>query len=647
MPELTKTRAQLPPDQEAIWLKCRHPTGTFVEFEKHDIEQSIAARFEQIAARYPRNIAVRTEHRSITYDELNRAANRVSHTILTKHGDGNEPVIVLFEHGIPVIIAILGALKAGKIYVPLDPAFPQDRISLIVEDCQAKLLLTNTQNLGFASALDGGGGDWLNIDAIDNAIADDNLNLVLSPDVLASIMYTSGSTGRPKGVVQNHLGILHRAMIYTNMLRVSPSDRLTLLHSASFGSSIHHFFSSLLNGATLYPFESPLGAGLPLARWLMREQISIYHSVPSLFRQLTGALNGAEEFPFLRAISLTGAPISADDVALYKNHFSAECILVHLMGATEAGWIRRYAIDKTTPVALGTVPVGFPIEEKTVSLVDDNGAEPHYGETGEIAVRSRYLAVGYWNKPELTAEKFISPPAGNGERIYLTGDSGRFTEDDCLFHAGRKDFLVKVRGFRIETGEVESALRALENVNEAAVIATPDRNAESQLIAYVVPKDDSPLSPTTLRRMLREKLPDYMIPPIFVMLTTLPLTANGKVDRKALPDPGNARPQIETTYMAPATAVEKSLAQIWAEVLDLSAVGIHDDFVELGGHSLLATRIIGKINETFGIEVSMRSLLDVATVAGLASLVAGLCASKEKRQTGDGASANDEEISEI
>jgi acyl carrier protein len=232
-------------------------------------------------------------------------------------------------------------------------------------------------------------------------------------------------------------------------------------------------------------------------------------------------------------------------------------------------------------------------------------------------------------------------------RRYLTGDIGYLMPDGCLVHMGRKDFLVKIRGFRVETGEVESALRALQEIKQAVVVVGADGTGEKRLVAYVVPERDSLVTPMALRRRLNEKLPDYMVPQTFVMLNELPLTANGKIDRNALPDPGTSRPQLETPYEAPGTAVEMSLVKIWADVLNLSTVGIRDDFVALGGHSLLAARIVAKINEVFGIEVSIRSLLDVSTVAGLAGLVNALIESKKNAERIAGRAAIDEESGEL
>jgi amino acid adenylation domain-containing protein len=634
-------------DQDAIHQRCFHPTGAFVEFGREEIEQSIAARFEKIARLYPDRTAVKMGQQRLTYDELNRAANRLARAILALRGEGNEPVVLLFEPGIRPIVAILGLLKAGKIYVPLDPSFPRDRIRTILEDCDSKLFVTDRRGSTFLNQRGESGVEALDIEAIDSAIPDGDLRLPLPPDLRASIMYTSGSTGRPKGVVQNHLGILHRAMVYTNMLHVCASDRLTLLHSCSFGSSIHHLFSSLLNGAALFPFEARVDGGISLARWLKQEEMTIYHSVPSLFRQCMEAVTGHETFSALRAISLTGASISAQDVALYKKHFPESCVLVHLMGATEAGWIRRYFIDHAGSVEHGTVPVGFPIEDKAVLLLNDEGVETEQGEAGEIAIRSRYLAVGYWNRPDLTREKFVAPPDAADEQIYLTGDMGRLSVDGCLSHLGRKDFLVKVRGFRVEMGEIESAISALAQVKEAVVVAADDGNEEKRLLAYVVPERDAQVSSTSLRRLLKDELPDYMIPQTFVTLAALPLTANGKIDRRSLPDPGTLRPQLDTPYEAPKTAVEESLARIWGDVLDLCAVGIRDNFFELGGSSLSAARIVAKVNETFGIELSLRNFMDVPHIAGMAGIVILLRGSKDSAGIEFPDRAVDEEIGEL
>lgn len=268
------------------------------------------------------------------------------------------------------------------------------------------------------------------------------------------------------------------------------------------------------------------------------------------------------------------------------------------------------------------------------------------GQHGEIAVRSRFLSPGYWRQPELTAAKFIADAADPSLRTYHTGDLGYLEPDGCLVHLGRKDFQVKVRGFRVETGEVETALRGLEGVKDAAVIAAPDGAGETRLIAYVVRREHAPLGPPALSRLLRDRIPHFMIPAAFVFLEALPLTSNGKIDRRALSDPPDARPQIDTEYVAPRNPLEATLAKIWAEALQLSTVGIHDDFVELGGHSLAAARILTTTQKMLHVEVSLRNLLDAGTVAALADILAGP-SDTEIRGAQRPALLRDEEVDEI
>ena len=621
MRDRVKQARQLPLSQEVIRAKCFDSSALFVPFKRQEIEQSIPERFEKMAARYPDCIAIKTQSRTLTYRELNEQANRLARALLVKRGERQESVMLLFEHGSQEVTALLGTLKAGKFYVPLDPSFPPDRIRMILHDCGASVLATNRLNLQLARSLATGSIEVLDMDTLSADISDRALSLSLSPRLIACILYTSGSTGQPKGVVQDHRSILHRAMICTNMLHITRNDRLSLLHSCSFGAAIYHLFGSLLNGAALFPFDAQTGGGFPLARWLSSERISVYHSAPSLFRQLTAALNGSEELTGLRAVSLTGSPISSDDVRLYKKYFPERSILVHLMGATETGWMCQHFIDHASSVADGTIPVGYAVEDKEIILVDDNGDAVSDGQAGEISVKSRYLAAGYWGNAELTQAKFKPDPSGGDECTYLTGDLGRMREDGCLVHLGRKDFLAKIRGFRVEVGEVESALVALGYIREAAVLARSNRQNEKGLLAYVVPAAQSAFTLTSLRAALREKLPEYMIPERIVILNAMPLTANGKIDRGALPDPDRSRPPLDTAFLLPRTPIEETMVGLWREVLNLSAVGIHDNFFDLGGHSLAATRLISRVIQEFYLELPIKALFESPTVAAMSAVI--------------------------
>src|SRR3990172_6913022 len=279
-------------------------------------------------------------------------------------------------------------------------------------------------------------------------------------------------------------------------------------------------------------------------------------------------------------------------------------------------------MDKASEIGISTLPVGYAVEDKEVILLDDSGCELGFGQVGEIDIKSAYLSPGYWRKPELTLAKFLSDPKGGDQKIYLTGDLGRMAPDGCLFHLGRKDFQVKVRGYRVEVSEIEMALLEHAAIKEVAVASREVQSGDRRLVAYFVPTGQPAAGVREVRNFLKDRLPDYMIPSAFVMLRALPLTPNGKVDRLALPEPGKSRPELETPFVAPKTPVEEELARIWAEVLSLDQVGIHDNFFDLGGHSLAATRVVSQVIKKFQLEIPLQSLFQSPTVATMAAVIA-------------------------
>jgi len=637
---------RLPKEQEALRARCFHPAGQFEAFPKEDVEGSIPDRFEKIVAKYPHRIAVAAGLQSLTYEDLDRTANRIAHAVLACNGDIDQPIALLFKQGASMIAASLGVMKAGRAFSPLDYAMPRARMSRILDQLGSKLILTEGENLELAQAVARNHLSALDLARLDRWVSEDGPKLPISPDAIASIHFTSGSTGAPKGVMSTHRGELHNIMKNTQALHISPDDRLSLLRSNNVGAA-RDMFLALLNGATLCPLDLKERGLVNLGGWLAEQAITVYTCVTTVYRQSVQDLPKGMTLPDVRLIHVGGEPVLKTDVELYKRHFPDDCLFVVRYSISETPAVCYYFVDKTQDLTGERVPVGYPLEGNEISIVDEQRQKLGPNEVGEIAVTSQFLAAGYWREPELTRTRFLPDPNYGNVRTYLTGDIGYLMPDGCLVHMGRKDFVVKIRGFRVETGEVESALLALQEVKEAAVMVSVNKTGEKRLVAYVVPERDGLASPATLGRLLREKLPDYMIPQRFVMLNAMPLTANGKIDRKALPDPGISRSQLDTLYEAPGTSVEEKLVKIWAEVLDIGAVGIHDDFIELGGHSLLATRIIAKVNEVFGVELSMRSLLDVPTVAGLAKLVTALTESRKNAQGGAGAAAGDEEAGEL
>ncbi|AFZ23898.1 acyl-CoA synthetase (AMP-forming)/AMP-acid ligase II [Cylindrospermum stagnale PCC 7417] len=595
------------------------PLG-FDKFKKVDIEQSLASRFEEQVSKYPQSVAVKTQTETLTYEQLNNNANILAKSILSLRGEKQEVIVILLEKSASYITTILGILKTGKIFVPLDASFPLERLAYILADSQAVLIVTNNQNLTLASKLAVNGCQIFNIDDIEHNIYPKNPTIKIVPDTPAYIIYTSGSTGKPKGVVQSHRNALHYCMNDTNTLLISPEDRVIFLYSCSALGGILCICYTLLNGASLYSFNVKEEGLSNLVDWLIQEEITIYHSFATLFRHFVDTLTGREQFPKIRLVKLGGEATLQRDVELYKKHFSANCILYASLGATETGTFRNFIVEQDTQIKNSTVPIGYAVEDMDIVLLDEAGVEVKNG-VGEIAVKSKYLALGYWQKPELTNAVFIPDCQGGSERIYRTGDLGRIEADGCLVHMGRKDFQVKIRGFRIEVTEIEMALFNTGAIKEAVVVAREDIPEDKRLVAYIVPKQQPVPTTRELRQYLQNKLPDYMVPSAFVFLNALPLTPNGKIDRLALPAPNLAQPEMTATFVAPRDDLECQLTEIWEKVLGIEPIGVKDNFFELGGHSLLAVRLFAEIELKFAKKLPLAALFPFDTVEAIAQII--------------------------
>ena len=366
---------QLPLEQEAIRGKCFHPSGKFVEFPKQDVETSIPKRFEKIAGQFPDRVAVTMRNRTLTYQELNQAANRLAHAILAQRGETQEPIALLMDHDIPLIVAIVGVLKAGKICVVLDPSFPKDRSAFLLEDSQASLLITDNENLYLAVEYAHDRCGFVNINELDSGFSIDNPGLPISPDGFAFLIYTSGSTGQPKGVIQNHRNLLHDSLLYCNGLHICADDRIALLYSCSASQGLKITFAALLNGAALYPFNLRQKGLADFAVWLNQEEITIYFSVPVVFRHFVSTITGQEKFPHLRIIQLGSDLVTRRELEEYQKHFSADTILIIRLGATETGTLRRMYFNLESPLEETENAVGYATEDADISLLDEEGEE--------------------------------------------------------------------------------------------------------------------------------------------------------------------------------------------------------------------------------------------------------------------------------
>jgi acyl-coenzyme A synthetase/AMP-(fatty) acid ligase/acyl carrier protein len=603
----------LPPEQQAIRDKCFHPSGTFVEFPMEDVETSIPARFEKIVLRNPNRIALKTDSYQITYDELNCAANRLAHRILARRGNGQEAVAVFVRGALRLIIAYLAVFKAGKIALRQSLANIQLRTEQRTKDSFSGFAVTDNETS--SSIRDRLGSDitLCNMDDRCAPVSEENPGVFISPLAPAYIKYTSGSSGQAKGFVKSHRYALHTVRNFVHSLHICADDRLALIGRSS-------VFNDILTGATLFPMDLNESGFSRLAEWLIAEEITVYRSFPTAFRNCITTLSGQERFPSLRAIRLGGEVLFKRDVELYRKYFSANCLLINSYGSTETGAICHYYIDKDSEIESHCVPVGYPLDGLDVSVVDENGVAKQTNSVGEIVVKSSFLPTRYLPDREYTAED-INLPASDGVILaYNTRDLGRLLEDGCLVHLGRMDSQVKVRGLRVDIAEVESVIADHPGVKAAAVSAQENVNAEVRIVGYIVPRSKSALDVSDINAFLRDRLPDHMIPSNFLFLDSLPLT-NGKLDRRALPKPDNRRPNLKAQFVAPRSEVEKKLADIWSVVLVIDPIGVEDNFFDLGGHSLTASQVITRVLTHFRLDLSIKALFDSPTVAEMAAII--------------------------
>jgi amino acid adenylation domain-containing protein len=596
------------------------PPKNYVKFNKEDIEQSIPKRFEKQVAKFPNNIAIKDNDKELTYNSLNNLANRIAHTILYKCGDTSEPVILLFHQGIELILSIIGTLKANKFYVPIDPTYPHRIIELYFKDVSACLIITETNCLPILNRFEIRKENIMNIDEFFSENSIDNANLNIQPDDYAYIYYTSGSTGRPKGVIDNHRNVLHNIMRYTNSLYINSMDRLTLLQSTSFSGAVSSMFCALLNGATIYPFSLQKKGMSSLANLLIRENLTIYHSVPIIFDNL---LKVNKKFHSIRVVRLEGDKATKKHIDLFQKHFRHECILVNGLGATETGISRQYFIHPDTNIKGNIIPIGYETEDIEIRIVNELKKEAPNGEIGEIVVRSKYLAKGYWRRPELTKSAFNVVGDDGITRDYITGDLGRFRNDGCLEYLGRKDHQAKARGHYIEIEAIEDAIYSHPSVTDTVVKVVEDENSYSRIVAYIVPKNEEHFQISTIRKKILNSLPTYMLPSKYVILNSLPITQNGKIDYSALQIPGKNRANHEKPFVAARTTIEYDLTKIWKKILEIDEIGIHDNFFEVGGDSLQAAMLLDAIRDNYKVQISIRTIFERPTIAELTSIVEG------------------------
>ncbi|MEO7020167.1 MAG: amino acid adenylation domain-containing protein [Ktedonobacteraceae bacterium] len=589
----------------------------------------IHALFEEQAKRTPEALAVVYEELQITYQELDQRANQLAQH-LHHLGVGPEVLVGLcLERSIEMVVGLFAILKAGGAYVPLDPSYPPERLAFMLHDAQVAVLVTQ-QHL--RQKLFGPGTHVVCLDSAWEAISQQStkkLPINVGGENLAYVIYTSGSTGQPKGVMNTHGGVRNRLQWMQVAYALGVDDRVLQKTPFSFDVSVWEFFWPLLVGAQLVVARPEGHRDSTYLVTLIREQaITTLHFVPSMLAVFLEEPM-IEQCTSIQRVISSGEALSVEIQNRLFARLSAP--LYNLYGPTEAAidvtaWVCQRECTETR------MPIGRPIANTQIYLLDKHGIPVPVGVFGELYIGGVGVARGYRGRAALTAEWFVPNPFSRqpGARLYRTGDLARYRPDGALEYLGRLDHQVKLRGFRIELGEIEAALTTYPSVRESIVIVREDRPAEQRLVAYVVLQDAqtdqeaatsndkrTPIS-TRLRHFLQAKLPEYMLPSAFVFLESLPLTSNGKVNRRALPAPMESDVAREQSYAAPRTPVEEQIAVIWRNVLHLEQVGVHDDFFALGGHSLLATQVISRLRETFAVDVPLRLLFETPSISALA-----------------------------
>ncbi|HEY0601297.1 MAG TPA: amino acid adenylation domain-containing protein, partial [Herpetosiphonaceae bacterium] len=673
-------------DDEAAW---EAPTRQLVPAEQleqraeinatqrdYPAHESLHGLIEAQVERTPDAVAViaeagTRERVALSYRELNARANQLARHLQTLGVKTNTLVGIAMERSLEMVVGLLGVLKAGAAYVPIDPSYPAERVQWMLDDAQVPVLLTQERLI---AQLPEHAATTLCLDRDWPAIAENdehNLPPTTQPDDLAYVIYTSGSTGRPKGAMNTHRAIANRLLWMQDTYGLTAEDRVLQKTPFSFDVSVWEFFWPLLTGARLV-MARPGGHQDPayLADVIAQQQITTLHFVPSMLEHFLDAPN-LSQCRSLRRVICSGEALSFELTRRFFERLSAE--LHNLYGPTEAAVdVTSWACDPNDERRV--VPIGYPIANTQLHIIDQQMQPVPLWVPGELLIGGVQLARGYLNRPDLTAERFIPDPFSTtpGSRLYRTGDLARFREDGSIEYLGRLDHQVKLRGFRIELGEIEATLRTYPGLREAVVVAREDQPGDQRLIAYVVEEPrtgalwakqepneqtnkeqtnkgvetDSSPSPAAageggversetgvragedllpaLRAFLGQRLPEYMIPSAFVVLDALPLSPNGKVDRKALPAPDSTRPELATGYVEPRSAVEQVVAGVWTDIVGVEQVGVFDNFFTLGGNSLHVIQVLTRLRQIFHVDLPARSLLEAPTVDELAQRILAL-----------------------
>jgi amino acid adenylation domain-containing protein len=592
-----------------------------------DSKHSIAGLFQRQARQTPDNTVLLFEHQSLSYRELDQHSSKLANYLLDQGLAAGDLVGVCMGRGLQMVVAMLAIFKAGAVYVPIAPDYPEQRILHLLDDSKIKLLMTEAKLHDSIQAL-ASACICVAVDQMWGEIMESaaDLTLRILPEQAAYVIYTSGSTGLPKGVLIAHGAISHHCQVMRDYYQLTPEDKVLQFASVNVDASLEQLLPGLLTGAAVVIRPEELWSPQAFRNKVMELGITVADVPPSYLYELLLDTRSDSEWAALRSLRLVitgGEALTPETLSLWRSSPLHGCRLVNAYGPTETTITSTvFEVGAETPESaiVVNIPIGRPLAGESAYILDAYGQPVPAGVPGELHIGGAGLAIGYLNQPELTRQKFIDNPVNPGSRVYKTGDLARWLDDGTIAFLGRLDHQVKIRGFRVECGEIEAALQDLDSIKQAVVLAR-QVNGNTQLIAFIVQSPDkNPFSSADLKNALAARLPDYMIPAVFEPLAQIPVTPGGKVDRAALMllDSGAVE---NRSHVAPRTEIEAQLAEIWRQVLNIERVGVYDNFFDLGGHSLLSVRLMAVIHKKLGQELPLSSLFQAPDIAGQAQLL--------------------------
>jgi acyl-coenzyme A synthetase/AMP-(fatty) acid ligase/thioesterase domain-containing protein/acyl carrier protein len=581
-------------------------------------EDTIASRFERQVTAVPDELAIVTDEISFTYRALDLQASRIAAGLASLPSQRDQPIILFMRDEATRIAAMVGAWKTNRIFLPLAPDSPQKWVTQVIEDSGTAQIIVDSSTSSIAALAATGSVTVMEVEQLARSSERFVADRIASPDDTAFIVYTSGSSGRPKGVANSHRSLIRRCDVRYLISGLGRSNRYANLRSSGVASGTLNILLPLLSAGCLFPFDLHRHGLHKLASWLIFQNITYVSFSGSLLRTWLSSLPNDLRFPALRFVEATGEPLYAQNVIRLSQHLEGDWRIGHHYSSTECGTVAAQVFTSSRLPDAGIVAVGRPVDGAEVCIKDETGALVSPGEIGEIVVRSRFLAQGYWNNPDLTAEVFQVDPLDSTIRICRTGDLGRWRSDGTLEHMGRKGRGIRLRGYTVEPFEVECELMRQPGVTDAVVLLHDVAGEEPCLAGYVIAPSNA--SPSTLRKGLAEHLPSYMVPSHIVVLDSFPIARSGKIDRNALPPPDQEVARL-VAFRAPSDDYEQALCAIWQEVLKLPRIGIDDDFFELGGDSLQVLMVFAEIEARLGCSLSPTTIVQAPTIARLAEFI--------------------------